>query len=48
MQATSNGLKAVHRIARELDLDGYYGPLYQLFEFEDRYKTAIEVTAGNR
>jgi structural maintenance of chromosome 3 (chondroitin sulfate proteoglycan 6) len=27
---------------------GVYGPLYSLFEVEERYKTAVEVTAGNR
>lgn len=41
-------MQAVSRIAKSLRLDGVYGPLYSLFEAEDRYKTAIEVTAGNR
>ncbi|WVQ96685.1 hypothetical protein IAU59_003791 [Kwoniella sp. CBS 9459] len=44
---TSNGLRAVTQIAKRLKLDGVYGPLYQLFEVSDKYKTAVEVTAGN-
>ncbi|GAA5914010.1 hypothetical protein JCM8208_005919 [Rhodotorula glutinis] len=43
---TANGLRAARAIATELGLDGYHGPLYELFEVEDRYKTAVEVTAG--
>ncbi|KAL7423161.1 Structural maintenance of chromosomes protein 3 [Cryptotrichosporon argae] len=44
---TSIGLRSVRAIAKELDLDGVHGPLYELFEVSDRYKTAVEVTAGN-
>ncbi|KAG0656747.1 Structural maintenance of chromosomes protein 3 [Rhodotorula mucilaginosa] len=43
---TANGLCAAREIAEELALDGYFGPLYELFEVDDRYKTAVEVTAG--
>lgn len=43
------GLAAAARIAKELKLDGYYGPLYNLFTLTDnRYRTAAEVTAGAR
>ena len=45
---TANGLCAAREIAEELALDGYFGPLYELFEVDDRYKTAVEVTAGTR
>ncbi|QSL65683.1 hypothetical protein MERGE_002996 [Pneumocystis wakefieldiae] len=41
------GLANAKKIAERLDLTGYYGPLYELFEVDDRYKTAVEVTAGN-
>ncbi|KTW28404.1 hypothetical protein T552_01666 [Pneumocystis carinii B80] len=41
------GLTNAKKIAERLDLTGYYGPLYELFEVDDRYKTAVEVTAGN-
>ncbi|GAA5970675.1 hypothetical protein JCM11641_007396 [Rhodosporidiobolus odoratus] len=43
---TASGLRAARQIAEQLGLEGYYGPLYELFEVEDRYKTAVEVTAG--
>ncbi|WVO12564.1 hypothetical protein L204_100168 [Cryptococcus depauperatus] len=43
----SNGLRAVSQIAKRLNLEGVYGPLYELFEVSDKYKTAVEVTAGN-
>lgn len=45
-QDTSTGLRAARWIAEELGIEGYYGPLYELFEVEERYKTAVEVTAG--
>ncbi|KAK4689553.1 structural maintenance of chromosome 3 (chondroitin sulfate proteoglycan 6), partial [Tremellales sp. Uapishka_1] len=45
---TSNGLRAVTQIADRLKLNGVYGPLYELFEVSDRYKTCVEVTAGTR
>ncbi|KAK9470572.1 RecF/RecN/SMC [Dipodascopsis tothii] len=41
------GLLAVRRIAKQLNLTGVYGPLCELFEVDDLYKTAVEVTAGN-
>ncbi|EIW66746.1 hypothetical protein TREMEDRAFT_70024 [Tremella mesenterica DSM 1558] len=44
---TNNGLRSVKRIARQLNLNGVYGALYELFEVSDRYKTAVEVTASN-
>lgn len=43
---TSRGIAAVRRIKRQYDLDGVYGTLAELFEVSDRYRTAVEVTAG--
>lgn len=43
---TSIGLQAVREIAKRLKLDGVYGPLYELFEVSDKYKTAVETVAG--
>lgn len=43
---TANGLRAAARIAERLGLEGYFGPLYELFTCDERYKTAVEVTAG--
>jgi structural maintenance of chromosome 3 (chondroitin sulfate proteoglycan 6) len=48
MQDTSSGLRSVKTIAARLGLEGVHGPLYELFEVSDKYKTAVEVTAGNR
>ncbi|KAJ5369747.1 Chromosome segregation protein sudA [Penicillium cataractarum] len=43
---TSRGLAAVRRIKRQHNLDGVYGTLAELFDVSDRYRTAVEVTAG--
>lgn len=43
---TSSGLASVRRIVRQHNIQGAHGPLGELFEFSDKYKTAIEVTAG--
>ncbi|KAG0376230.1 Structural maintenance of chromosomes protein 3 [Mortierella sp. AD032] len=43
---TSAGLAAVTHIAKTLNLTGVYGPLYELFDVEDEYDTAVNVTAG--
>lgn len=43
---TSAGLTAVARIAKTLNLDGVYGPLYELFDVDDVYDVAVNVTAG--
>ncbi|KAJ5635791.1 RecF/RecN/SMC protein [Penicillium longicatenatum] len=45
-QNTSRGLAAVRRIKRQQNLDGVFGTLAELFEVNDRYRTAVEVTAG--
>lgn len=46
-KATANGLQAVEKIAQQLGLqDQVYGPLYRLFTVEEKYKVAVEVTAG--
>jgi structural maintenance of chromosome 3 (chondroitin sulfate proteoglycan 6) len=43
------GLKAVKNITERQKLTGVYGPLYDLFEIpDDKFNTAIELTAGNR
>ncbi|KAL1964947.1 hypothetical protein VTN77DRAFT_6300 [Rasamsonia byssochlamydoides] len=43
---TSRGIAAVRRIKRQYNLDGVYGTLAELLEVNDRYRTAVEVTAG--
>ena len=43
---TSRGIAAVRRITRQHNLQGVYGTLAELFDVNDRYRTAVEVTAG--
>ncbi|KAK4540112.1 hypothetical protein LTR36_009777 [Oleoguttula mirabilis] len=45
-QNTNRGLQSVRRIIRQHNIQGAYGALGDLFEFGEKYKTAIEVTAG--
>lgn len=45
-QDTSRGLASVRRIKRQHNLDGVYGTLAELFQVSDKYRTAVEVTAG--
>lgn len=46
-QNTSRGLAAVRRIKRQHNLDGIHGTLAELLEVHERYRRAVEVTAGN-
>lgn len=44
----ARGLQSVRDIAERFNLqDSVYGPLAELFTFSDKYKTAVEVVAGN-
>lgn len=43
---TSRGLAAVRRIKRQHNLEGVYGTLAELFDVNEKYRTAVEVTAG--
>lgn len=43
----SSGLEAVKRISQKLGLSGVYGPLGELINVNDKYRTAVEVVAGN-
>ncbi|OXV07530.1 hypothetical protein Egran_04702 [Elaphomyces granulatus] len=44
--STSRGIAAVRRIKRQHNLEGVYGTLAELLEVNERYRTAVEVTAG--
>ena len=46
-QNTSRGIAAVQRIKRQHNLEGVYGTLAELLEVNERFSTAVEVTAGN-
>jgi structural maintenance of chromosome 3 (chondroitin sulfate proteoglycan 6) len=41
------GLDAVRQIASDLRIDGYHGPVIDLFSCAEHYHTAVEITAGN-
>ena len=45
-QGTARGLESVRRVVKQHNIEGAYGCLGELFEFPEKYKTAIEVTAG--
>ena len=44
---TSRGIASVRRIKRQLNLEGAYGTLAELLDVNEKYRTAVEVTAGN-
>jgi structural maintenance of chromosome 3 (chondroitin sulfate proteoglycan 6) len=46
-QNTSRGLSAVRDIKRQYNLDGVFGTLAELMEVNERYRKAVEITAGN-
>ena len=47
-KAKSNGLDAVSQLAKKHSIAGVYGPLIELINCPDEYKTAVEVTAGDQ
>ncbi|KAJ1878053.1 Structural maintenance of chromosomes protein 3, partial [Kickxella alabastrina] len=45
-RSTSEGLQALSVIRDELGLSGIYGPLFELFEVDETYRTCVETIAG--
>ncbi|KAI7830862.1 chromosome segregation protein sudA [Kickxella alabastrina] len=45
-RSTSEGLQALSAIRDELGLSGIYGPLFELFEVDETYRTCVETIAG--
>ena len=45
-QNTSRGLSSVRRIKRQHNLNGVYGTVAELMEVNERYRKAVETTAG--
>ncbi|KAJ3415254.1 Structural maintenance of chromosomes protein 3 [Chytridiales sp. JEL 0842] len=43
---TSSGIQAIRRLVQRHKITGFYGPLYELFQVDDRYKTAVEIVGG--
>lgn len=47
-QDVRRGLNSIRRICREYKINGVFGPIIELLDCEERFFTAVEVTAGNR
>lgn len=45
-RATWKGITSVQEIVNRLQIKGYHGPLYTLFNVEERFRSAVEVVAG--
>ncbi|KAG1213842.1 hypothetical protein G6F69_002459 [Rhizopus microsporus] len=43
---TSIGLSSISRIAQQHNIQGVYGPVFELFDCDPRFTTAIDATAG--
>lgn len=41
------GLSSVRRIIREFEISGVFGPIFELLDCDEKFFTAVEVTAGN-
>lgn len=42
------GLNSIRRIRSEYEIAGVYGPIIELLDCDEKFFTAVEVTAGNR
>ena len=47
-QDVRRGLNSIRRICREYKISGVFGPIIELLDCDEKYFTAVEVTAGNR
>ncbi len=47
-QDTRRGLQSVRKICKEHNISGVHGPLAELLECDEKFFTALEVTAGSR
>lgn len=47
-KAFNNGIDAIKKIVQEKNIQGVYGPLIENFKCNEKFFTAVEVTAGNR
>jgi structural maintenance of chromosome 3 (chondroitin sulfate proteoglycan 6) len=45
---TRRGLQSVRKICKEHNIAGVHGPLAELLECDEKFFTALEVTAGSR
>ncbi|TPX33876.1 hypothetical protein SmJEL517_g03353 [Synchytrium microbalum] len=42
-----DGIRAIKRIVEQRDIPGVHGPIYQLFDVDEKYRVAVEEVAGN-
>ncbi|KAF2317506.1 hypothetical protein GH714_023658 [Hevea brasiliensis] len=42
------GLNSIRRICRDYKINGVFGPIIELLDCDEKFFTAVEVTAGNR
>ena len=47
-QNTASAINAIKRLVDIHKIQGVYGPIYELFEVDDKYRTAVEVIASGR
>ena len=47
-QDVRRGLKSVKSICKEYNIRGVFGPVIELLDCDEKFFTAVEVTAGNR
>lgn len=47
-QDIRRGLNSVRRLCRDHSIRGVFGPIIELLDCEEKFFTAVEVTAGNR
>lgn len=45
-KGTGSGLATIPQIVNMHQISGVYGPIYELFEVDERFQTAVEVAAG--
>ena len=46
-KSTSLGLQSLKKMASKYGIHGVYGPLYELFEVDEVYQTAVDVVGGS-
>jgi len=42
------GMNSVRKICKEYNISGVHGPIIELLNCDEKFFTAVEVTAGNR
>lgn len=47
-QDVRRGLNSIRRICRDYKINGVFGPIIELLDCDEKFFTAVEVTAGNR